>query len=95
MRRKTVVERRIEQLMFTCIGVDACFFGRDLTGCHLGRQLWLACGGFEQQQAQIGHEVPEANQLSTSAITVTAKMAKVYSPVMDLAMPMGKEARLP
>ena len=28
---------------------------------------------------------------STNAITVTAKMAKVYSPVTDLAMPMGRK----
>ncbi|MDT4839946.1 hypothetical protein FQZ97_737500 [compost metagenome] len=28
---------------------------------------------------------------STSAITVTAKIAKVYSPVTDLAMPIGKK----
>ncbi len=38
-----------------------------------------------------GTKYTETNHDSTSAITVTAKIAKVYSPVTDLAMPMGRK----
>ncbi|MNW22619.1 hypothetical protein D3C71_2242170 [compost metagenome] len=38
-----------------------------------------------------GTKYTDTIQLSTSAITVTAKMANVYSPVVDLAKPMGKK----
>ncbi|MNV99515.1 hypothetical protein D3C71_1948900 [compost metagenome] len=38
-----------------------------------------------------GTKYTEASQLSTSATTVTAKIAKVYSPVIDLARPMGRK----
>ncbi len=49
------------------------------------------CGGtFSSSVPRYGTKYTDTVQLSTSAITVTAKMAKVYSPVTDLAMPMGR-----
>ncbi|MNU93774.1 hypothetical protein D3C71_837230 [compost metagenome] len=55
---------------------------------------WAAstCGGtLSSSVPRYGTKYTDTNQLSTSAITVTAKMAKVYSPVVDLARPMGKK----
>ena len=50
------------------------------------------CGGTRSSQApKSGTNTTDATQLTSSAITVTAKMAKVYSPVIDLAMPMGRK----
>ena len=50
------------------------------------------CGGvFKSQVPKSGTKITEATQLANSAITVTANMAKVYSPTVDLAMPMGRK----
>ena len=54
-----------------------------LGGLHMGRHL-------EQQRAQVRHEAHRHHPRQHQRNHRHRKIAKVYSPVIDLAMPMGK-----
>ena len=65
------------------------------TACRRARAWLVGCAAglrLEQQRAEVGHEVaPRPATRSAAPTAVTAKIAKVYSPAVDCARPIGRK----